>query len=310
MDLRDKIIFGPILSRRFGKSLGIDLSPSSKQCNFDCLYCELEGKRALEAMQEVLEVEHITEALFSRMSADIDVITITANGEPTLYPHLLELITRLKTLLPPKIQTLILSNGSRFHLPAVQEALKLFDIVKFSFDAGVRRDFLKVDRPHQSLNLDQIKAGILDFSARYKGQLVAEVLFVKDANDNPANLQSLAEFFKQVSHLHRIDLSTIDRPPAYDQSPITHEKLESIAAFLRAQLQVPIHIPERKPEALKLQSLSEGGLLDLIKRRPLEVSEAQKMFDPPTLQALKNLEKTKQIHLKLMGNLFFYTAKR
>ena len=303
------IIFGPIFSRRFGKSLGIDLSPQSKQCNFDCLYCELEGKRAMENMQEVIEVNTIIEALFSHISADLDVLTITANGEPTLYPHLFELISKIKGLIPPKIKTLILSNGSNFGDPKIQKALKLFDIVKFSLDAGNEKEFLRIDRPHKHIDLENIKAGILDFSTQFRGELVAEVLFVKDVNDGESNILALCDFFASLPRLSRIDLSTIDRPPAYPKEPISYDRLQNIGAFFQKRLNIPINIPQRKsPETLK-QNLDSTELYNLIKRRPIEFFEAKEMFSENTLETLEYLIKEHKIFLQKTNNLFFYTAK-
>ena len=303
------IIFGPIFSRRFGKSLGIDLSPQSKQCNFDCLYCELEGKRAIENMQEVIEVNTIIEALFSHISADLDVLTITANGEPTLYPHLFELISKIKGLIPPNIKTLILSNGSNFGDPKIQEALKLFDIVKFSLDAGNEKEFLRIDRPHKHIDLENIKAGILDFSAQFQGELVAEVLFVKDVNDGKSNILALCDFFASLPRLSRIDLSTIDRPPAYPKEPISHDRLQNIGAFFQKRLDIPINIPQRKSSETLKQNLDSTELYNLIKRRPIEFFEAKEMFSENTLETLDHLIKEHKIFLQKTNNLFFYTAK-
>ena len=91
------IIFGPIHSRRFGKSLGVDLSPGKKQCNFDCLYCELDPAKTMDAYDDVVTVEEVTTALKHALDehGDVDFITLTANGEPTLYPYLSELIDEI-----------------------------------------------------------------------------------------------------------------------------------------------------------------------------------------------------------------------
>ena len=104
------IIFGPIHSRRFGKSLGVDLSPGKKQCNFDCLYCELDAAKTMDAYDDVVSVEEIATAIKSALKEhqDIDFITLTANGEPTLYPHLSELIDEINSF-KGSIKTLILS---------------------------------------------------------------------------------------------------------------------------------------------------------------------------------------------------------
>jgi len=107
------IIFGPIHSRRFGKSLGVDLSPGKKQCNFDCLYCELDPAKTMDAYDDVVSVVEVTSALKTALKEhdDVDFITLTANGEPTLYPHLSKLIDEINTF-KGKTKTLILSNAA------------------------------------------------------------------------------------------------------------------------------------------------------------------------------------------------------
>ena len=135
-----KVIFGPIHSRRFGKSLGVDLSPSKKQCNFDCLYCELDPAKTMGDQDEVLRVETIITAIQKGLSEhqDIDFLTITANGEPTLYPHLSELIDEINKI-KGKTKTLILSNAATIDDPEVQSALLKLDEVKLSLDCATQK---------------------------------------------------------------------------------------------------------------------------------------------------------------------------
>ena len=304
------IIFGPIFSRRFGKSLGVDLSPKKKQCNFDCLYCELEGQKPQNRMQEILSVDEILEKLLLHLRADIDVLTITANGEPTLYPYLYELISKIKLFLPKTIKTLILSNGSRFGDLEIQKALLLFDIVKFSLDSAEEKSFLRVDRPHISYSLEKIKKGILDFSSKFKGQLVGEILFVKGVNDTKANIQALIEYFALFPHLSRIDLNTIDRPPAYHREPISEEKLLEIKAMFDCKLSIPTTIPTRQTSPMILQCLSENEILELLKHRPVEMEESKKMFDQTTLDCIQKLCQEKRVVIQKNQTLSFFTIPK
>ena len=127
------IIFGPIYSRRFGKSLGVDLSPGKKQCNFDCLYCELDPAKTMDKQDEVLSVAEIATAIKIALSEhkDIDFLTLTANGEPTLYPYLSELIDEINTF-KGTTKTLILTNAAMIDDEKIQEALVKLD------DWGIR----------------------------------------------------------------------------------------------------------------------------------------------------------------------------
>jgi len=132
-----KFIFGPVSSRRFGSSLGIDLSPDQKSCNFDCLYCELKKAKTLRAIKNEPNSKVIINELKNALNEfkDIDVITLTANGEPSLYSDLLNLITQINTLKTTQ-KSLILSNGSAVLNPNAIEALLNLDIVKFSLDSA------------------------------------------------------------------------------------------------------------------------------------------------------------------------------
>ena len=239
-----QIVFGPIVSRRFGISLGVDLSPNTKQCNFDCLYCELSPKKTINKYEDVIPVEEIIKEVKEALKKHekIDVLTITANGEPTLYPHLEEFIRKIKPHIKNNIKTLILSNGSKFGEEKIQNALMHFDIVKFSLDSIDIKQFKKVDRPHNELNLDSILEGIKSFSKIRKNLLICEILFVKNINDNLDSIAHLVEFLKDIN-VDRVDLSTIDRPPAYSVEPLSFDKLYEISEMFDG---LNISLPIRK----------------------------------------------------------------
>ena len=158
------IIFGPIHSRRFGKSLGVDLSPGKKQCNFDCLYCELDAAKTMDTYDDVVSVEAVTTALKTALKEhdDVDFITLTANGEPTLYPHLSELIDEINTF-KGSTKTLILTNAANIDDVTVQDALLKLDEVKLSLDCATQKCLQKLDRSHKGIDVENIKAGMLAF---------------------------------------------------------------------------------------------------------------------------------------------------
>ncbi len=201
------IIFGPIHSRRFGKSLGVDLSPGKKQCNFDCLYCELDPAKTVDAYDEVVSVEEVTSALKAALKehGDIDFITLTANGEPTLYPYLSELIDEINTF-KGTTKTLILSNAANIDDVKVQDALLKLDEVKLSLDCATQKCLQKLDRSHKGIEVENIKAGMLAFKARYNGPLVIEILIVKTLNDSQrrdSQTQRVPAKTQAYTHRHR-----------------------------------------------------------------------------------------------------------
>ncbi|GMB89649.1 Radical SAM domain-containing protein [Helicobacter ailurogastricus] len=295
-------IFGPLKSRRFGWSLGIDVSGQAKQCNFDCLYCELTAHKPTARMQNVLPPDFLLNALkraLEKITTPLNVLTTTANGEPTLYPHLKELIIGMQALVPSGVQTLILSNGSRLGVPEVQEALMHYDIVKFSLDAVCKKVFSRVDRPHKDLSLEKILNGILDFAQKYRGFLVAEVLLVAGVNDSEAHIKDLASFLRRVPNLARVDLSTIDRPPAYKAKPLETTKLQELAAHFQ---DLPLSLPQRVLEQTQVQSTKEA-FLELLRCRPLSVEEARCYLN---IAELQELQKTGLLQIKQVGQMHFY----
>ncbi|RVZ28979.1 radical SAM protein [Helicobacter pylori] len=303
------VVFGPVLSRRFGKSLGVDLSPSKKQCNYNCIYCELGKAKPIERMEEVIKVETLISAIqnaLNNLATPIDVLTITANGEPTLYPHLLELIQSIKPFLKG-VKTLILSNGSLFYEPKVQQALKEFDIVKFSLDAIDLKAFERVDKPY-SKDINKILEGILSFSQIYQGQLVAEVLLIKGVNDSANNLKRIADFLKKINTA-RVDLSTIDRPSSFKAPKLSEDELLKCSLFFEGLcVSLPKRTTTQADQAKKLISCGIDELLALISRRPLSAEEAPLILDPNAFKHLETLLNHKQITIKKVGSLEFYCA--
>ncbi len=303
------IIFGPITSRRFGKSLGIDLSPQTKQCNYDCLYCELEGKKAQDSMQEVLEVDVILSAIKDALKQyeNIQSLTLTANGEPTLYPHLYELMLRLEDI-KGDTQTLLLTNGSLLWDWSVFRACLLFDKVKFSLDAVSKEVFKKIDRPEKSISLEQILQGIHQFSADFSGELYAEILFVKGINDSLQEVQKMARFLS-VMRLKRLDIGSIDRPPAYKVNPISLESLEEFARIFR-DYGLPVSLPRRissqKQESLEL---GEEEILKTLALRPMSKEDIQNLWSKASITRFIELQKRGIITLKNTNGIDFFSTK-
>lgn len=304
-----EIIFGPILSRRFGISLGVDLSPQKKQCNFDCLYCELGGAKTQEGMQEVLPLQDVLEAIKEAMRKNpkVDVLTITANGEPTLYPHFLSLAKELKALTYNHCKTLILSNGSRFGETSVQEGLREFDIVKFSLDCVSEKIFKKIDRPNKALKLEEILEGIARFASTYQGELVCEVLVLEKLNDTKEEIQKIADFTKELG-VARIDLGSLDRPPAYAIKGVSEERLQELASAFEGQC---VSIPLRKKQEFETKSKlsSSAEVLKLLLRRPISVDEAPLLFDKRSVELIKQMVQKEEICLKNAANMAFYTLR-
>ena len=298
------IIFGPIHSRRFGKSLGVDLSPGKKQCNFDCLYCELDPAKTMDSYDDVVSVKEIATALKAALQEhkDIDFITLTANGEPTLYPYLSELIDEINTF-KGETRTLILTNAATIDDPKVQSALMKLDEVKLSLDCATQKCLKKLDRSHSGIEVENIKAGMLDFKSKYSGPLVIEILIVKNLNDSEEEVSKLNAFLLKLKPT-RIDIGTIDRPPAFDVKPVSYEELLHISHLFDSSL--PVYIASRKKADISSDSYSYEEILETLAKRPLTQEDIEALFDEESQKRAENLLHKQKIKLVETNGVNFY----
>ena len=296
------IIFGPIPSRRFGMSLGVDLSPTSKQCNFDCLYCELSYAKTMSAQEYSISVKSIIIQLKDALQnhTNIDVITFTANGEPTLYPYLSELIDEVDKI-KGDVKTLILSNGANIYDTNIQQILSKIDIVKLSLDCVSAKCFKKLDRADNSVDCKKIVNGMIAFRKLHKKQLVLETLFVKTLNDNVSEVEALHNAILKIKP-NRVDIGTIDRPPAYDVQPLEYKALVDIANKFK---ELPVTIAH-KNKIVNLQSFNEKEILTLLARRPLTQDDINNTFNNNSKDSLNKLIMMDKITLLLNNGVKFY----
>ncbi len=298
-----KYIFGPVYSRRFGISLGIDLSPDRKRCNFDCLYCELDRSKPVDTYNNPPDPEEIVKQLkdFLDKHNYPDVITVTSNGEPTLYPYLDQLIDLINEIKGPS-KTLILSNGSTIHNEKIRNALKKLDKVKISLDAVDEKIFKKVDRPHKNIHIDEIVEGLKLFRKEYSGELVIEILIVKYINDSPESIEQIKKVLEEIKP-DRVDIGTVDRPPAYRVFPVSNEKLYEIADILK---EFNVHVVERKYSQTFQYDLTEEEILRMLKTRPLTEEDIKNTFSYETVKKFEKLLKKGKIRYKNVENNTFY----
>lgn len=296
-----KTIFGPINSRRFGSSLGIDLSPSTKQCNFDCLYCELAPSATVASQKSVVEVSTIINELKKSLNDKIDVITLTANGEPTLYPYLDKLIDEIDAI-KGTTETLILTNSATLVEDKIFNSLLKLDQVKLSLDAISADVFKKIDRPHNEIDIDEIVSKVKKFSQMYKGKLFIEILFVHTLNDTKEEVAKLNEVLLDID-AQRIDLGTIDRPPAYPVMGISYKELRDISLLFDASL--PIHIASRVHAEPNNASYSNEEILNTLDKRPLTMDDVNLLFDKESKDRLNELIKESKVLKNIVGNLEF-----
>jgi len=286
-------------------SLGIDLSPSAKQCNFDCLYCELAPSATIDKQKEVVGVATIMDALKKHLDEKIDVITLTANGEPTLYPYLDELIDEINKI-KGDTTTLILTNSATLVNDDVFQTLLKLDEVKLSLDAISQEVFKKIDRPHESIDIEQIVQKVKEFSKVYKGKLYIEILFVHGLNDTKEEIVKLNAVLKDVN-VARVDIGTIDRPPAYPVEGVSYKELHNIALAFDREL--PIHIASRVHAEPNNSYHTKEEILNTLDKRPLTMEDINLLFDEKSRQNLQELLESNAVSIKRVGNLEFYIPK-
>jgi len=301
-------IFGPVASRRFGTSLGIDLSPGKKQCNFDCLYCELAPALTVEKQSETFKAREIIKQLKTALieHPNTDVITLTANGEPTLYPYLDELIKGIDTIKSNK-ETLILTNSATLSSPQTYTTLLALDQVKLSLDAVSLDVFKKIDRPHADIDLNNLISSVIKFSKEFTGKLFIEILFVRGLNDTSEEIKALNKVLKELK-CQRIDLGTIDRPPAYPIEGLSYQELFSISHQFDANL--PVHIASRKNIQTEPSTYTNEEIINTLDKRPLTQADVEILFDKESIIRLKKLIKENEVSIKHIANLDFYMPSK
>lgn len=297
-----QIVFGPVSSRRFGVSLGVDLSPAQKCCNFDCVYCELTAAKPVEAIENPPSVEQVIAEVKTAIVAhpQVDVITLTANGEPTLYPDLAQLVRELN-LIKGRAKTLILSNGSGVLNYKICEALKGLDIVKFSLDSAVQKTFARIDRSGKKIDVSELVGAMAKFKREFKGELVLEILVVKGLNDTKAEFEALNAVLNQILPV-RVDISTIDRPPAYPVKGVSQELLRELAQQISG---VPCVIASAKYGDEKLE-FNKEELLELVKRRPQSENDVTNSFSESSKKNLQELLADEKIKIVNAAGTKFY----
>lgn len=297
------IIFGPVLSRRFGNSLGIDLSPLGKQCNFDCLYCELKGAKTTNLFLNYPSIEDIVSEAKTALKRfeNINVITLTANGEPTLYPLLEELVYELNKIKQNK-KLLILSNGSTIDNQVIQNALLGIDIVKLSLDSVNQTTFRKLDRPHKDIKLENIINGMKEFRLKFTNEFVLEILVVENLNDKQEEFKQLNSVINQIRP-ERVDIGTIDRPSAYKVNPVSYDKLKELSLEI---YNIPVVISKRDLHVENKKTLTKKEILLLLSKRPQSEDDVKNLFTKDSQKHFQELLNEKKVELIKVANINFY----
>lgn len=226
-----KYVFGPVPSRRLGRSLGISPIPE-KTCNYSCVYCQLGRTGSMRWQTEnFYPVKEILAELDDvlKTGVDYDVVTVVGEGEPTLYSDLGPLIRGIKERQDKPV--CVITNSANIHLPEVRAALREADIVMPSLD-GVDRDAWRaIHRPSPHVSYDEMMEGLREFRSEYKGAFWLEWMLVKGMNDSKEEIERTAEAINAL-HPDRVFINTPVRAPAEPWVDVASEEAIALAARL------------------------------------------------------------------------------
>ncbi|MCI6153351.1 radical SAM protein [Fusobacterium perfoetens] len=221
-----KFVYGPIPSRRLGKSLGVSPIPQ-KTCNYSCIYCQLgRTNKMTNERQEFFKLEDIINEfkVYLKNSDVFDVVTVVGEGEPTLYSRLGELVRELKKLTDKPVA--VITNGALLNDKKVQEDLMEADIVLPSINGYNEEISKKIDRPYGKIKFDETLKGIIEFSHLYEGELWLEIMLLDGINDSKESIAEYKKLLEKIKYT-RVYLNTCVRPPAEpDVNMISKEKMQ------------------------------------------------------------------------------------
>ena len=279
-------LFGPVPSRRLGRSLGVDLVPL-KTCSYDCIYCQLgRTTRKTTERKEWVPLDAVLSELEGKLSLQPDYITLSGSGEPTLYSRLDELIDHIKDM--TNIPVAVLTNGSLFWQEDVRQQLAAADLVMPSLDAGDPTAFHLVNRPHESVTFEQMLSGLIAFRQCYRGQYWLEVLLVGAFTDFEPELAAIRACVSRIQP-DRVLLGTVTRPPAEDYAlAVPHERLLELAATFSP----PAEVLEDLHNSSQVQqfSASRDDILGLLARRPCTIDDIAAGLRMHRIEVLKYVE--------------------
>lgn len=264
-------VYGPVLSRRLGYSLGIDLFPD-KTCSFDCVYCQLGkgGKKTAARKAYVRERRVLADVKKALAKGQrVDHITFSGSGEPTLHAGIGRLIRDIKKL--TKTPVAVLTNSSFLSVKEVRDELKAADVVVPSLDAALTPVWRKINRPLPSLSLEDIVEGLVSFRKAYKGRIWLEVMLVKGVNDGPGNIEALKKAIGRIKP-DKLQLNTVTRPPAEKSAAaLSPDELEEVRRRLGGPAEVVVDF-RVKTQTAGRRRLTEV-LFGLIRRRPVTLDD-------------------------------------
>ena len=303
-----RYLYGPVPSRRLGRSLGIDLVPH-KICTYDCVYCQI-GKTTEKTFvrKEYVPAREILKEVgrfLKEGTPSIDHLSLGGSGEPTLHSKIRSIIESLKkiTLIP----VAVITNGFLLWKPEVREDLLQADIVLPSLDAVSQEVFMKINRPRSGISIKKVVQGMVEFRKLYKGQIWLEILFCRGINDGKEELMRMKKVVDRIRP-DRIHLNTVVRTPSEKwATPLNQKEMEGMRVFFGERASI-ISEFNRHPPSLSEKDIKEE-ILKILKRRPLSRADLSKGMGIPQNeldQYIKPLVQERKIQTRIFDGSIYY----
>ena len=268
---KKKYVYGPVPSRRLGRSLGVDVVPF-KVCTLDCIYCQL-GKTSQKTTErkEYVPPEEVLAELRERLAQGLqaDFITISGSGEPTLNSRLGEIIDGIKKI--TDIPVAILTNGTLLYRQDVRTDCAKADVVLPSLDAGDRPTFEEINRPHKHISIENLISGLCVFRNEFNGQIWLEVFLIERLNTDSKQIAKIKNAIKRIRP-DKVQLNTAVRPTIYAGiKKVPVERLKTIASSLGRKCEIVADFSPRL-HGREVEGKAED-LLSMLKRRPCSIND-------------------------------------
>lgn len=267
--LKTKRVFGPVLSKRLGNSLGIDVIPH-KTCSYNCIYCQLGSEE--NTITDLTNYYSVDEIIYELKEAllnnkNIDYITFTGSGETTLYKDLKKLIYEIKQI--TDIPVCVITNGSLLYKQEMRSNLLLADLIIPSLDAGNEETFKLIDNPNKEIDFDKMVEGLIEFKKVFKGEYWLEIFLLKDINDNEDELDDIIKIVKKIKP-DRIQLITATRRVANEKAKaLSDEELKKIKKYFNSKCDIEIDIPNiSENHKGNTRILTEDDIVNFLIRQP------------------------------------------
>jgi wyosine [tRNA(Phe)-imidazoG37] synthetase (radical SAM superfamily) len=274
-----KYLFGPVPSRRLGMSLGVDLVPK-KVCSLNCVYCEVgETTHLTTDRKEYVKYDKIVTELKQFMSnkPNIDYITFSGSGEPTLNSRIGEVLTFVKQNYAD-VKTAILTSGALLSNSELRSELLEADVILPSLDAGNQLVFKKINRPNPKLNMDTYIQGLIDLRKEYKGKIWLEVFLLKGYNDSTEELKLLKKAILKIKP-DIVQLNTLDRPGTIEGLvALTKEELQKVIDLWDIPNVEIIASAALRTDIDSYSTDIEGTILATIARRPCTLGDLNQIL--------------------------------